>query len=156
MRKQFLHLALVLAAFTLVMAACGPQPTAVPAAAPTAVPAPTQAPAATTAPTAVGFQIPDIQSGKFNVAVVLIGFHADGGWSQAHTEGAQWMAKQDPTINVQYVELVNPGPDSETVMRSLARKGFDLIIGTRSTGCTSLAFSPMAQTMATYSARWKT
>src|SRR5574337_45753 len=106
-------------------------------AATTQVPA-TSAPAtsapATTAPTVAAtaqkLQIPDIHAGKFNVAVVLIGFHADGGWSQAHTEGAQWMATQDPTIAVQYVELVNPGPDAESVMRSLARKGFDLIFGT--------------------------
>ena len=121
MRKTILKFVMLLAVFTLVLSACAPKPTA------TAAPA-TQA--ATAAPTTAGFQIPDIAAGKFNVAVVLIGFHADGGWSQAHTEGAQWMSTQDPNINVQYVELINPGPDAETVMRSLARKGFDLIIGT--------------------------
>ncbi|HVN53435.1 MAG TPA: BMP family ABC transporter substrate-binding protein [Anaerolineaceae bacterium] len=110
----------------LVLTACAPAAT--PAATqPPAAPAATQPPAAPTSPT---FQIPDIVQGKFNVAVVLVGFHADGGWSQAHTEGAQWMAAQDNTINVQYVELVNPGPDAESVMRALARKGFDFIIGT--------------------------
>src|SRR5258707_6726297 len=120
MKKTMLRVSLLLVIFTLVLTACGgAKATQAPAAA-------TQAPAAT----AAGFTIPDIQSGKFNVAVVLIGFHADGGWSQAHLEGAQWMAAQDSTINVQYVELVNPGPDAETVMRSLARKGFDMIIGT--------------------------
>lgn len=123
MRKTILKITMLLAVFALVVSACAPQPAAAPA---TQAPAETQAPAATSA----SFTIPDIQQGKFNVAVVLIGFHADGGWSQAHTEGAQWMATQDSTINVQYVELVNPGPDAETVMRSLARKGFDLIIGT--------------------------
>ena len=137
MRKTIWHVTILTMALALILSACTPATaTQAPAPAPanTSAPAPTAAPAATeaptVAPTAAGFQIPDIQSGKFNVAVVLIGFHADGGWSQAHTEGAQWMAKQDPTINVQYVELVNPGPDAETVMRSLARKGFDLIIGT--------------------------
>ncbi len=40
------------------------------------------------------------------------------------------MTTQDPNINVQYIEAVNPGPDAESVMRSLARKGFDLILGT--------------------------
>ncbi len=117
-------------------AACGgaatpaPAETTAPPAA-TEAPAATQAPAATTAPaaTAATFQIPDITAGKFNVAMVDIGFHADGGWSQAHTEGAQWLATQDSSIAVQYVELVPPGPDAEAVMRSLARKGFDLIIG---------------------------
>ncbi len=110
--RKFLFLAMIV---TLVLAACG-------------TPAAEEAPA-TEAP-ATGFQIPNITEGKFNVAVVLIGFHADGGWSQAHLEGAQWMSTQDPNIAVQYVELVNPGPDAESVMRSLARKGFDFIIGT--------------------------
>jgi basic membrane protein A len=93
-------------------------------------PAATEPPSVATEPPAAGFQIPDIVDGKFNVAVVLIGFHADGGWSQAHLEGAQWMSTQDDSVNVQYVELINPGPDAESVMRSLARKGFDLILGT--------------------------
>jgi basic membrane protein A len=135
MRKSILNVAVLIMALAVFLSACGP--TAAPAA--TQAPAASQAPAdtaaaPTVAPTATatsaGFQIPDITTGKFNVAIVLIGFHADGGWSQAHYEGAQYLAAQDPTIAVQYVELVNPGPDAETVMRSLARKGFDLIIGT--------------------------
>jgi len=133
MRKTILHIALLIGALALVLSACAPQATPTESVAATQAPvatqaAPTQAPAATN--TTTSYTIPDIVQGKFNVAVVLVGFHADGGWSQAHTEGAQWMTTQDSTINVQYVELVNPGPDAESVMRSLARKGFDLIIGT--------------------------
>src|SRR5574341_86752 len=138
------RMASLLTVLAMLAAACGggattAAPTSAPATtAPTSAPA-TSAPAtsapATTAPTAPpaatqGFTIPEITQGKFNVAVVLIGFHADGGWSQAHLEGAQWLSSQDPNIAVQYVELVNPGPDAESVMRSLARKGFDFIIGT--------------------------
>ncbi len=119
------RVASLMAVVAILAAACGGAATPAPAET-TAPPAATQAPAAT----AATFTIPDIVAGKFNVGVVLIGFHADGGWSQAHTEGAQWLTTQDSSINVQYVELVNPGPDAETVMRSLARKGFDLIIGT--------------------------
>jgi basic membrane protein A len=119
------RLASLLTVLAMLVAACGGGATT---AAPTSAPAttaPTAPPAATQ-----GFTIPEITQGKFNVAVVLIGFHADGGWSQAHLEGAQWMATQDSSIAVQYVELVFPGPDAEAVMRSLARKGFDFIIGT--------------------------
>jgi basic membrane protein A and related proteins len=121
MRKSLSFAFVLLTMLSLVLSACGGGAPA------TQAPA-TEAPA-TEAPS-TGFQIPDIAEGKFNVAVVLIGFHADGGWSQAHLEGAQWLTTQDPNIAVQYVELVNPGPDAESVMRSLARKGFDFIIGT--------------------------
>jgi basic membrane protein A len=123
--KVLWHAFAVLIILSMILSAC--QAKATETAQPTEPPA--VQPAEPTATTA-GFQIPDIAAGKFNVAVVLIGFHADGGWSQAHTEGAQWLPTQDPNIAVQYVELVNPGPDAESVMRSLARKGFDLIIGT--------------------------
>ncbi|MFN8518173.1 MAG: BMP family ABC transporter substrate-binding protein [Chloroflexota bacterium] len=75
-------------------------------------------------------QIPDIEEGKFNVAMVLIGPHDDGGWSQAHYEGLQYVCDNVPDTHVAYVELVQEGAASEQVFRSLARKGFDFIIGT--------------------------
>ena len=75
-------------------------------------------------------QIPDIESGKFNVAMVLIGPHDDGGWSQAHYEGLQYLCEHVANSHVAYIELVPEGADSEQVFRSLARKGFDFIIGT--------------------------
>ncbi len=80
--------------------------------------------------TAQDLQIPDIEEGKFNVAMVLIGPHDDGGWSQAHYEGLQYVAENVADSHVAYVELVPEGADSEQVFRSLARKGFDFIIGT--------------------------
>ena len=114
LKKRLSPVPAILMVLALILSAC--QPAAAPTTAPATSAAATTAPTAA-APAAQTFQIPDIQTGKFNVAVVLIGFHADGGWSQAHTEGAQWMGTQDSTINVQYVELVNPGPDAESVMR---------------------------------------
>ena len=75
-------------------------------------------------------QIPDIDEGKFNVAMVLIGPHDDGGWSQAHYEGLQYLCENMPDTHVAYIENVPEGADSEQVFRSLARKGFDFIIGT--------------------------
>ncbi len=77
-----------------------------------------------------GFQIPAIQNGKFNVAMVLIGPHDDGGWSQAHYEGLLYIEENVPDVHVAYIENVPEGADSEQVFRSLARKGFDLIFGT--------------------------
>jgi basic membrane protein A len=75
-------------------------------------------------------QIPDVVTGKFNVAMVLIGPHDDGGWSQAQYEGLQYVCQNIPGTHVAYVELVPEGTDSEQVFRSLARKGFNFIIGT--------------------------
>lgn len=75
-------------------------------------------------------QIPDVVEGKFNVAMVLIGPHDDGGWSQAHYEGLQYVCENVADAHTAYIELVPEGADSEQVFRSLSRKGFDFIIGT--------------------------
>jgi basic membrane protein A len=75
-------------------------------------------------------QIPDIEAGKFNIAMVLIGPHDDGGWSQAHYEGLQYVCQNVADSHVAYIELVPDTADSEQVFRSLARKGFNFIIGT--------------------------
>ncbi len=96
------------------------------------------APAATTAPAEAptaaaeqgGLQIPDVMSGMTNVAMVLIGPHDDGGWSQAHYEGLEYIEKNVPNTHIAYIENVPEGADSEQVFRSLARKGFKLIFGT--------------------------
>jgi len=111
----------MLAAISMLVSACG-TPTA----------APTEAPvsAATEAPATGGLQIPDVQAGKFNVAFVLIGPHNDGGWSQAHFEGIEYVQKNVANVNTAYIENVPEGAESEQVFRSLARKGFNLIFGT--------------------------
>jgi basic membrane protein A len=75
-------------------------------------------------------QIPDIVEGKFNVAMVLIGPHNDGGWSEAHFDGLRYICENIEDSHVAYVENVPEGADSEQVFRSLARKGFDYILGT--------------------------
>jgi len=100
--------------------------TAAPAATPTAAEA-----APTTGAAAEGsFQIPAIEDGKFNVAMILLGPHDDGGWSQAHYEGLQYVEKNVPNVHTAYIENVPEGADSEQVIRSLARKGFNLVFTT--------------------------
>ncbi|MBA3946710.1 MAG: BMP family ABC transporter substrate-binding protein, partial [Herpetosiphonaceae bacterium] len=87
--------------------------------------------AATTGAAPAGnFQIPTAEQGKFNIAMVLLGPHDDGGWSQAHYEGLQYVEKNVPNVHTAYVENVPEGADSEQVFRSLSRKGFNLIMGT--------------------------
>jgi basic membrane protein A and related proteins len=107
MRKLFVRLAFLAVIAVLVLSACGPKTEEV-----------------------GGFQIPAIKNGKFNVAMVLIGPHDDGGWSQAHYEGLLYVEKNVPNVHVAYIENVPEGADSEQVFRSLARKGFDMILGT--------------------------
>ncbi|HYO44427.1 MAG TPA: BMP family ABC transporter substrate-binding protein [Candidatus Limnocylindrales bacterium] len=79
---------------------------------------------------AAGTQIPEAVEGKFNVAMVLIGPHDDGGWSQAHYEGLMYVCENVAESHVAYIENVPEGADSEQTFRSLARKGFNFIIGT--------------------------
>jgi basic membrane protein A len=79
---------------------------------------------------AKSFQIPEVEAGKFNIAAVLIGPHDDGGWSQAHYEGLKYVEQNMPNSHIAYVENVPEGTESEQVIRSLARKGFDMILTT--------------------------
>ena len=77
-----------------------------------------------------GFEIPAVEDSMFNVAMVLIGPHDDGGWSQAHFEGLEYVEENVPNVHIAYIENVPEGADSEQIFRSLSRKGFDLIFGT--------------------------
>jgi basic membrane protein A and related proteins len=131
----------LLVAGVLLVSACGGGGTASPSASaatpapPSGSPAAGGSPAPSTGTTceaaaATGTQIPEIVEGKFNVAMVLIGPHNDGGWSQAHYEGLIYMCENMPDSHVAYIENVPEGTDSEQVFRSLSRKGFDFIIGT--------------------------
>ncbi len=87
----------------------------------------TEAPAVET----VGkYQIPAIEDGKFNVAFVYVGPHDDGGWTQAHDVGREYVEQNVDNVHTAYVELVAEGADAEQVIRSLARKGFDVIFTT--------------------------
>src|SRR3954471_7887961 len=78
--------------------------------------------------TGTSLQIPDVEAGKFNVGMVLIGPHDDGGWSQAHYEGLQYLCQNLAGSHVAYVENVPEGADSEQVFRRLARQGFNFIL----------------------------
>lgn len=146
MKRRFPWLAVLVAAALIVGACASPGATSAPSPQGSdAQPSTTTsaAPSADTATVAPGAdcagagaqggadpQIPDVEDGKFNVAMVLIGPHDDGGWSQAHYEGLQYVCENVPDSHVAYIELVPEGADSEQVFRSLARKGFDFIIGT--------------------------
>ncbi len=130
MRKQLWGILALIMVISLIASACAaPAATPAPAAAPTAAPAAEQPTAAPAAP-AAALQIPDVVAGKFNVGAILIGPHDDGGWSQAHYDGLVYLEKNVPNTHVAYVENVPEGAEAEQVIRSLARKGFNLIFTT--------------------------
>ena len=105
--KKIGALLVVIMALTLVLSACSEKPEVV-----------------------GGFEIPVADKDKFNVAMVLIGPHDDGGWSQAHFEGLEYVQENVQDVHIAYIENVPEGADSEQIFRSLSRKGFDLIFGT--------------------------
>jgi basic membrane protein A len=76
------------------------------------------------------YQIPAIEEGQYNVAFVYVGPHDDGGWSQAHDVARQYVEENVENVHTAYVENVAEGADAEQVIRSLARKGFDVIFTT--------------------------
>jgi len=137
MRKNSLWLLVsLLLIFTFALAACGggaePAAPAQPEAEEPAAEEPVAEEPAVEEPAEEvgGFQIPAIEEGMFNIAMVLIGPHDDGGWSQAHYEGLLYVQENVPNTHVAYIENVPEGADSEQIFRSLSRKGFDLILGT--------------------------
>ncbi|PIE81617.1 MAG: BMP family ABC transporter substrate-binding protein [Chloroflexi bacterium] len=73
------------------------------------------------------YQIPAVEEDKYNVAFVYVGPRDDGGWTQSHDVGRQYVQDNVENVNTAYVESVAEGADSEQVIRSLARKGFDVI-----------------------------
>ncbi|NWF80101.1 MAG: BMP family ABC transporter substrate-binding protein [Chloroflexi bacterium] len=92
-------LALLLLAAGL-LAACGQQQATQPTSAPTAA-QPTSAPTAaqpTSAPTAE----------EYVFGMVLVGPINDGGWNQAHFEGAKYVEEQVPGTRLIYIDKVNP------------------------------------------------
>jgi basic membrane protein A len=73
--------------------------------------------------------IPRAVDGKFNAAFVYVGPVGDGGWSYAHDQGRQELEKT-LGVNTVFIESVSEGAEAEQVIRSLARKGFDLVVAT--------------------------
>ena len=140
--KRFVWITAIILTLALVAAQCGAAPAAQPveekpaAEAPAATEAPAaEAPAATEEAAASGdvegkYQVPSIEEGKYNAAFVYVGPHDDGGWTQAHDVGRQYVEEKVKDVHTAYVENVPEGADAEQVIRSLARKGFNVIFTT--------------------------
>jgi basic membrane protein A and related proteins len=80
-------------------------------------------------PAAGAKNIPQPVAGRFSAAFVYVGPVGDGGWSYAHDLGRKHL-EQKLGVHTAYVESVSEGAEAEQVVRNLARKGFNLIVGT--------------------------
>ncbi len=147
-KSRVLTLFVLLFAMIFTLAACSDEPAAEPEAKPaaeteeTAVEEVEQAAEATeveevaeatettTEESSDKYQIPAAEDGKYNVAFVYVGPHDDGGWTQAHDVGRVYVEENVADVHTAYIELVAEGADAEQVIRSLARKGFDVIFTT--------------------------
>lgn len=128
MRKHVFLLFAVLLISAFVLSACS-TPTATEAVDEPGVVEETEA-VADTGETVAGFQIPVPEEGMYNVAFVYVGPHDDGGWSQSHDVGRMYVEETLDGVHTAYIENVPEGADAEQVIRSLARKGFDMIFTT--------------------------
>lgn len=130
MNKKVLWLVSVLMVAAFVLSACGGAAAPAEEAPAAEEGAAEEAPAAEEPAQEGAYQIPTIEDGKYNVAFVYVGPHDDGGWSQAHDVGRMWVEENVSDVHTAYVEIVAEGADAEQVIRSLARKGFDVIFTT--------------------------
>ena len=88
--------------------------------------------AATAAALAVGTAPGSAKSGAaFKAAWIYVGPHNDGGWSQAHDQGRQYVQKAlGSKVQTTYKENVPEGPQVSQVIESLIRDGKKIILGT--------------------------
>ncbi|MCF8050361.1 MAG: BMP family ABC transporter substrate-binding protein [Desulfobacterales bacterium] len=66
---------------------------------------------------------------EMKVGFVYVSPVGDAGWSYAHDQGRLSVEALDG-VSTSFVESVPEGPDSERIIRNMARKGFDLIFAT--------------------------
>ena len=114
MRNKVLWLVSAILVLSLALTACSPEAT-------------TTDCGSETSSEAVGtYQVPEAIEGCTNVGFVYVGPHDDGGWTQAHDVGRMYVQDNVVGVHTAYVENVAEGADAEQVIRSLARKGFDV------------------------------
>jgi basic membrane protein A len=66
---------------------------------------------------------------ELSVGFVYVSPVGDAGWSYAHDQGRIALEAIEG-VSTSFVESVPEGPDSERIIRNMARKGFDLIFAT--------------------------
>jgi len=118
MKNKVLWLVSGLMILAFVLTACGPKTVS------------TDCNAETSSEAVGSYQVPATVEGCFNVGFVYVGPHDDGGWTQSHDVGRMYVQDNVANVHTAYVENVAEGADAEQVIRSLARKGFNVIFTT--------------------------
>ena len=71
------------------------------------------------------------KAGPYKVAWILVGPHNDGGWSQAHYDGMNYVAKAlGSKVQVTFKENIANGAQVQQTVASLAQQGYNMIFGT--------------------------
>jgi len=118
MKNKVLWLVSGLVILVFALSACGPKTVS------------TECNVETTSEAVGSYQVPAAIEGCYNVGFVYVGPHDDGGWTQSHDVGRMYVQDTIPNVHTAYVENVAEGADAEQVIRSLARKGFNVIFTT--------------------------
>ena len=67
----------------------------------------------------------------YKVAMILVGPHLDGGWSQAHYDGLQYVQKKlGSKVQTTYKENIAVGAQFNQTVASLASQGYNMIFAT--------------------------
>src|SRR5215831_9866801 len=67
----------------------------------------------------------------YKVALILVGPHNDGGWSQAHYDGMQYVQKAlGSKVQTTYKEKIAPGAQMDQTIQSLQNQGYQMIFAT--------------------------
>jgi basic membrane protein A and related proteins len=70
-------------------------------------------------------------AGPFKVAWIYVGPAKDGGWSQAHDEGRQYVQKMlGSKVQTTFKENIAVGPQLQQTVASLVQQGYKMIFGT--------------------------
>ncbi|MBT9135651.1 MAG: Purine-binding protein [Firmicutes bacterium] len=64
------------------------------------------------------------------VGFVFVGSIGDAGWTFAHDQGRQFLARELPGVETMFVERVPPGADFVRVVREMIQQGATVIFGT--------------------------
>jgi basic membrane protein A len=72
-----------------------------------------------------------VAADKIKACFVYVGSHNDGGYSEGHDKGRQFLEKQlGDQVETSYVENVPEGPDAERAIERLARSGCAIVFTT--------------------------